>query len=67
MFSQVLSNVSVLFVLLVVGAIARYKGILNDEFNKSLAKLVLVVTLPVLYFYSLATQFTLELLKTVWL
>jgi len=66
MFSQVLSKVSVLFVLLIIGAIAKYKGILNDEFNKSLAKLVLVVTLPVLYFYSLATQFTLELFKTIW-
>ena len=66
MFYQVLSKVSVLFVLLVVGAIAKHKGILNDEFNKSLAKLVLIVTLPVLYFYSLATQFTLELFKSIW-
>lgn len=67
MFTQVLSKVSVLFALLIMGAIARRRGMLNDEFNKSLAKLVLMVTLPVLYFYSLATQFTLELFKTVWL
>ncbi|MBU4376530.1 MAG: AEC family transporter [Candidatus Omnitrophica bacterium] len=66
MFSQVLSKVSVLFVFLIIGAIARYKGLLNEEFNKSLAKLVLMITLPVLYFYSLATQFTLELFKTIW-
>ncbi len=67
MFSHILSKVSVLFALLVIGGIARYAGILNDEFNKSLAKLVLVVTLPMLYFYSLATQFTLKLLKSIWL
>lgn len=67
MFLQVLSKVSVLFVLLFIGAAAKYSGILNDEFNKSLAKLVLMVTLPVLYFYSLATQFTMELFKTIWL
>lgn len=66
MFYQVLSKVSVLFVFLLVGAIARHKGLLNDEFNRSLAKLVLVITLPALYFYSLATQFTLELFKTIW-
>ncbi|MDP3790381.1 MAG: AEC family transporter [Candidatus Omnitrophota bacterium] len=67
MFLQVLTKVSVLFVLLFVGAIAKYSGILNDEFNKSLAKLVLVITLPVLYFYSLATQFTLDLFRLIWL
>jgi malate permease and related proteins len=66
-FSQVLSKVSVLFVILVIGAIAQRKGVLNDEFNKSLAKLVLVVTLPALYFYSLASQFTIELFKTIWM
>lgn len=66
MFSHILSKVSVLFALLVIGGIARYTGILNDEFNRSLAKLVLVVTLPALYFYSLATQFTLKLLKSIW-
>jgi malate permease and related proteins len=66
-FSQVLSKVSVLFVILVIGAIAQRKGVLNDEFNKSLAKLVLIITLPALYFYSLASQFTIELFKTIWM
>lgn len=66
MFAQVLSKVSVLFIFLIIGAVAKYKGLLNEEFNKSLAKLVLMITLPVLYFYSLATRFTLELFKTIW-
>ncbi len=66
MFLQILSKVSVLFITLFIGALARYKNILTEDSTKSLAKVVLVVTLPFLYFYSLATQFTKELFREIW-
>jgi hypothetical protein len=66
MFLQILSKISILFMVLFVGGLARYKRILNEDSTKALANIVLVVTLPFLYFYSLATKFTMELLKTIW-
>lgn len=67
MFFQILSKVSVLFIVLFIGGLARYKKILAEDSTGALAKLVLVVALPFLYFYSLSTNFTLELLKTIWI
>ena len=66
MFLQILSKVSILFITLFIGALARYKNILTKDSTKSLAKVVLVVTLPFLYFYSLATQFTKDLFREIW-
>jgi predicted permease len=66
MFLQVLSKVSVLFIALSIGALARHKNILTGDSTKSLAKAVLVITLPFLYFYSLATQFTKDLFEEIW-
>lgn len=67
MFNQLLSKTGVLFIVLLIGALARYKKILDEDSTKALAKLVLVVALPFLYFYSLATDFNLELLKAIWI
>ena len=66
MFFQILSKISVLFIILFIGGLARKREILTKESTKALAKLVLIVTLPFLYFYSLATKFSLEILKTIW-
>ncbi len=67
MFFQIFSKVGVLFIILFIGAIARYKKILSEESSRALAQVVLIVTLPFLYFHSLATEFTAELLKTIWI
>ncbi|MEA3305622.1 MAG: AEC family transporter [Candidatus Omnitrophota bacterium] len=66
MFLQVLSKVGVLFTALFIGAFARHKSILTGDSTKSLAKVVIVITLPFLYFHSLATQFTRELFGKIW-
>lgn len=66
MFFQILSKVSVLFIVLLIGGFARYKKILAEDSTRALANVVLTVTLPFLYFYSLSTEFTMELLKTIW-
>ena len=66
MFLQILSKISVLFVVFFIGGLIRHKKILTEESTKILARVVLVVTLPFLYFYSLATKFTAELLKSIW-
>ena len=66
MFLQILSKVSVLFIVLFIGGLARYKKILTRESTRALAQIVLVVTLPFLYFHSLATKFTAELFRTIW-
>ena len=67
MFLQVLSKVSVLFVILSIGALTRRYNILNKESTRALAQVVLVVTLPFLYFHSLATRFDSELLRVIWM
>jgi len=66
MFFQILSKVSVLFIVPLIGGFARYKKMLGEDSTRALANIVLVVTLPFLYFYSLSTEFTMELLKTIW-
>ena len=67
MFLQILSKISVLFIVLFIGGLARHKKILTKESTRSLAQVVLVVTLPFLYFHSLATKFTAELFRTIWI
>lgn len=67
MFSQILAKVSVLFIVLFIGGLARYKKILTEDSTRALANVVLVVTLPFLYFYSLTTKFNAELLRTIWI
>ena len=66
MFFNVLSKVNALLIILFIGSLARYKKILTEDSTNALANMVLVVALPFLYFYSLATDFTIELLKTIW-
>jgi len=65
-FIQILSKIGVLFIVLFIGGIARRKGVLTEESTKALAQLVLIVTLPILYFYSLATRLTFGVFKVVW-
>lgn len=66
MFFQILSKVSVLFIVLFIGGLARYRKILTEDSTRALANIVLVIALPFLYFYSLSTKFTVELLETIW-
>ncbi|MHA2219319.1 MAG: AEC family transporter, partial [Candidatus Hodarchaeales archaeon] len=67
MFLEVSAKVSTLFIVLFIGGLARHKKILDKDSTRALANLVLVVTLPFLYFYSLATKFTSSLLMNIWI
>ena len=67
MFTQVLLKVSVLFVILFIGGLARHKRLLTEESTRALAQLVLVITLPFLYFHSLATRLTPALFRAIWI
>jgi len=67
MFLQILSKVGLLFIILSIGALARRKKLLNKESTSALARIVLVVTLPFLYFYSLSSNFTFGMLRDIWM
>ena len=67
MFIQILSKISVIFLLLLIGALARYRKLLTDQISNGLSRVVIVVTLPFLYFYTLATQCSRELLSRLWM
>ncbi len=67
MFLQILLKVSVFFIVLFIGGLARYKKILTKESTRALAQVVLVITLPFLYLHSLASKFTAGLFRTIWI
>jgi predicted permease len=67
MFAQILSKISILFFLLLIGALARYKKLLTAQATNDISIVVVVVTLPFLYFYTLATQCSKELLAKTWI
>ena len=67
MFSQILSKISIVLLLLLIGGLARQRALLTEEVSKGLSRLVIVVTLPFLYFYTLATQCSRELLFGLWM
>ncbi|MEA3560602.1 MAG: AEC family transporter, partial [Candidatus Omnitrophota bacterium] len=67
MFIQILSKIGVIFVLLLIGALAKYKKLLTREAADDISRVVVVVTLPFLYFYTLATQCSRQLLMSAWM
>ena len=56
MITQLFAKIGALFLMLVSGALARFKGIITDEALDSLCKIVLYVTLPFLFIYTLSTK-----------
>lgn len=66
MFIQVLSGVAVLFVIILIGALSKLRGLITEDLITGLSKIVVVITLPFLYFYTLATESSLELIKSTY-
>lgn len=56
----IFNQVSTLFVLLVVGFVAKRVGIINDAVNKKLSQLLLMVTAPMLIFTSFLMEYESE-------
>ncbi len=66
MYLSIFSKVCVLFIVFGIGAIARFRNAITEESMKDLCKVVLVVTLPFLYFSTLAGKCTPETFRTIW-
>lgn len=60
--NTVLSQVSVLFILLVIGIVLRKKDILNDTLGKGISNLIVYATLPALLITSMNYEFSSEML-----
>ncbi|MBS4538305.1 AEC family transporter [Clostridium sp. D2Q-11] len=60
---SVLSQVSVLFILLIIGIVLRKVNILNDTLGKGLSNLIIYATLPALLITSMNYDFSPEMLN----
>ncbi len=67
MIIHVLAKVASLFLMLVVGVLARFRRVITDEALDNLCKIVLSVTLPFLFIYVLSTRCTRDALSTLWM
>lgn len=66
--STVFNQVLILFIILIVGYIANKLKIITPEFNKKLANLIIMITMPALILISTQIEFTKEKLNTsVWI
>ncbi|MCQ9207784.1 MAG: AEC family transporter [Omnitrophica bacterium] len=66
MFFSVFSRIAIIFIILLVGALARWRKILTQETTEGLCRIAIEVTLPFLYFYSLSSHINRQLLSSVW-
>ncbi len=65
MFISVLSRMLIILLILLVGALARWRRILTQETTDGLCRVAIEVTLPFLYFYSLSTSLKPQLLSSI--
>ncbi|MEE8360423.1 MAG: AEC family transporter [Candidatus Omnitrophota bacterium] len=66
MVTQVFAKVGALFLMLVIGALARRKKIITTESLDSLCRIVLHVTLPFLFIYILASRCIGDTIISLW-
>ncbi|MDB4349924.1 AEC family transporter [Omnitrophica bacterium] len=66
MVIQVLAKVGALFLMMAVGALARFKKVITDEALDALCKIVLYVTLPFLFIYVLSTKCVGDTILSFW-
>ncbi len=65
MFLSVFSRIGIIFIILLVGTLARWRKVLTKEATDGLCRIAIEVTLPFLYFYTLSTSLTRQLLFTI--
>jgi len=65
MFSSVFSRIAIIFIVLLVGTIARWRKVLTQQSTDGLCRLAIEVTLPFLYFYTLSMNLTREVFFSV--
>ncbi|MBL7084829.1 MAG: AEC family transporter [Candidatus Omnitrophica bacterium] len=66
MFLSVFSRIGIIFIILLVGALARWRKVLTKETTDGLCRIAIEVTLPFLYFYTLSTNLSAELFFSIW-
>ncbi|MFH1046386.1 MAG: AEC family transporter [Candidatus Omnitrophota bacterium] len=66
MFTSVFSRISVIFAVLLIGAIGRWCKVLSKESTDGLTRLTFEITLPLLYFSTLAANLNRELFLSIW-
>jgi predicted permease len=64
-FSTIYSQVLVLFFIMLIGLIAKKKGIINDAVSKKLSEMLLKITSPLLVISSFQVRFTRDILDSV--
>lgn len=67
MIIHVATKVGTIFLMLAVGAAAKFKRLITDESLDSLCRVVLDVTLPFLFIYVLSTKCNIEALSYMWM
>lgn len=65
MFSFVFSRIVIIFIILLVGTLARWRKVLDAETTDGLCRIVFNVTLPFLYFYTLSTNLSRQLFFSI--
>ncbi len=66
MFLSVFSRIGIIFIILLVGALARLCKVLTKETTEGLCRIAIELTLPFLYFYTLSTSLNAQLLFSIW-
>ena len=66
MFQAIISQIGILLLIVLVGVLARFWKVLTEAVTRDLNKLVIGLTLPILYFYVLVAQTSREVLISSW-
>ena len=66
MFQAIISQIGILLLIVLVGVLARFWKILTEAVTRDLNKLIIGLTLPILYFYVLVAQTSREVLISSW-
>lgn len=65
MFTFVFSRIGIIFIILLVGTLARWRKYLTKETQDGLCRIAIEVTLPFLYFYTLSTGLSRQLFFSI--
>jgi predicted permease len=65
MFISIFSRIGIVFMIILVGALARWRRLLTQEATDGLSRLAIEITLPFLYFYTLSTNLNREIFFSI--
>jgi predicted permease len=65
MFISIFSRIGIIFIIFLIGTLARWRKVLTEESTNALCRLAIEITLPFLYFYTLSTGLEPELFSSI--